>query len=384
MCGLVGMVGNINADSKRAFTALLTLAQCRGTDASGVAAFYNKPDKHTWKLVKTNIPASELIELKSYNELLSTRNLYYLMGHTRLSTQGNAASNGNNHPIVAGSVVGTHNGMIYNSDQLFRTSDLPQEYAVDSEILFRIADKAMTHTGLEVKPFSEMLKLCNGSIAMAFSSIRHPNIHILSDSVSSLYQGSNREQGLFIYGSILTHLKGITQMLPKGKWSLWEAPTDTLVSLNPKTLEWTQSKLDLPRSQYSSTRWAGHYYDDYADEDYESYSYTKGRATEKTVYYTITTSTPKPGKELPYRAGATVMYYAFAKLNDAVAKIYKSGQTAPKPSRGGVCIACAETVASVKHQCAMKGYWKTTEVFLAGSGATLIKGATSCFDGFSI
>ena len=58
--------------------------------------------------------------------------------HTRFTTQGSETNNLNNHPVRVGPVVGVHNGMISNDDQLFRLMGVQdkRQGQVDTEAIF--------------------------------------------------------------------------------------------------------------------------------------------------------------------------------------------------------------------------------------------------------
>jgi hypothetical protein len=65
-----------------------------------------------------------------------------VIGHTRSQTKGDRKFNVNNHPIVAGNIIGVHNGMISNDDILFKKFEdkIQRAGQVDSEIIFRLID----------------------------------------------------------------------------------------------------------------------------------------------------------------------------------------------------------------------------------------------------
>ena len=73
-----------------------------------------------------------------------------LLGHTRWRTRGDPGNNANNHPIRAGDIVGTHNGTLYNADALFRRLRLPRFAEVDSEVIFRMAQRCTTEGKINV------------------------------------------------------------------------------------------------------------------------------------------------------------------------------------------------------------------------------------------
>ena len=73
-----------------------------------------------------------------------------LLVHVRDYTKGHPSFESNNHPIRHGSVVGIHNGIIKNDDELFvraRESSGPApEMTVDSEIIFALAERSRGRT----------------------------------------------------------------------------------------------------------------------------------------------------------------------------------------------------------------------------------------------
>ena len=109
MCCLFGVYdykgGLTAAQKRRLVSALATASEARGTDATGVAynsdghlAVYNRP----WPahLMRFRLP----------------ENTRCIMGHTRMTTQGDEKQNCNNHPFVGAAGIPfalAHNGIIY-------------------------------------------------------------------------------------------------------------------------------------------------------------------------------------------------------------------------------------------------------------------------------
>lgn len=61
-----------------------------------------------------------------------------------------------------GIIIGTHNGTIYNADYLFRRLGLPRYAEVDSELLFRLADRFAPDGTIDGRGFRKALRLCRG------------------------------------------------------------------------------------------------------------------------------------------------------------------------------------------------------------------------------
>ena len=121
MCCLFGIYaykgGLTAAQKRRLVSALATASEDRGTDATGIS--YNSDGhlvvyKRPWPahLMRFRLP----------------ENVRCVMGHTRMTTQGDEKKNCNNHPFVgtAGMPFAlAHNGIIYNDKELRQERNLP-------------------------------------------------------------------------------------------------------------------------------------------------------------------------------------------------------------------------------------------------------------------
>ena len=123
MCSVFGLLdfkGKLAPSERlRIFKALGVAAEVRGTDATGVAYVQNG----TIQIQKAPRPAHKM----SWRIALDAR---YIMGHTRMTTQGSERHNQNNHPFPgkAGKLhfALAHNGVLYNDDELRQRHKLPQ------------------------------------------------------------------------------------------------------------------------------------------------------------------------------------------------------------------------------------------------------------------
>lgn len=123
MCCLFGFIdyaGALSVTQKsRLIRELSIAAEVRGTDATGVA--YNS--SRGLQIYKRPLAAHRL-------HLRIPAEARAVMGHTRMTTQGSAKKNYNNHPFF-GHVKGksfalAHNGSIWNDLELRRTKHLPR------------------------------------------------------------------------------------------------------------------------------------------------------------------------------------------------------------------------------------------------------------------
>lgn len=177
MCGLAGILlypmerPEAEWEAIRdCFTQMLLANEERGREASGVAVIQGDG---TFQMYKGPLPASRLSETEAYRQVLAIvgPETTCLLGHTRAPTKGSCWNNANNHPLVAGRVIGIHNGHIHNDDELFADIGLPREGQVDSEIIFRLLDTIPLHSQngtylQEVRRRANMLQGCYATLSV--------------------------------------------------------------------------------------------------------------------------------------------------------------------------------------------------------------------------
>lgn len=137
VCGIAGYSTGHESGIDRTLAAQALLAGIaeRGADAVGVA--YRVEDEQV-TVLKQQTGASALLDRLS---LPSQAN--QLLVHVRDYTKGHPTIEANNHPIRHGAVVGIHNGIIENDDELFARHGLCRadaEMTVDSEAIFALVD----------------------------------------------------------------------------------------------------------------------------------------------------------------------------------------------------------------------------------------------------
>lgn len=139
MCCLFGFVdyaGSLSVKQRnRLIRELSIAAEVRGTDATGIA--YNT--SRGLQIYKRPLAAHRL-------HLRISAEAHVVMGHTRMTTQGSAKKNYNNHPFF-GCVKGkrfalAHNGVIWNDLELRRTKHLPRtKVQTDSFIAVQLIEQ---------------------------------------------------------------------------------------------------------------------------------------------------------------------------------------------------------------------------------------------------
>jgi len=135
MCGIAGfsLSPKERLDARALSTALLTEIQSRGRDATG-AAWTDRAAKKV-RVSKAPIPAYAFTASRLARMEADTLTAVL---HTRFATKGTPKNNGNNHPIMSPPIVGVHNGIITNDDDLFTVIERDRKAQVDSEAAFAL------------------------------------------------------------------------------------------------------------------------------------------------------------------------------------------------------------------------------------------------------
>jgi glucosamine 6-phosphate synthetase-like amidotransferase/phosphosugar isomerase protein len=187
MCGIAGysLSASSQVDRTLAAQALLAGIAERGADAVGYA--YRRGTRKA-AIHKQRSRASALLE----QVVLPTSATEALI-HVRDYTKGHPRIEANNHPIRHGAVVGVHNGIILNDDELMEQHGFERaepEMTVDSEAIFALAE---AHEGAP-----GALEQLRGSMATAWLDERRPGTLFLARGVGRpLWIGEGREETLF-------------------------------------------------------------------------------------------------------------------------------------------------------------------------------------------
>jgi glucosamine 6-phosphate synthetase-like amidotransferase/phosphosugar isomerase protein len=180
MCGIGGVMVYPKIDRtadeltfiKELVTNIAKENQARGSHATGVAVFGKKGHD----VLKHNVSADELITYATYWNFLDNninQDTYNILVHTRHATKGEPSNNDNNHPIVSATAIGVHNGWVNNDDELFAKENLYRLAQVDSEVIFRLADKELGNDMEHIKSVAEKL---SGIYAVAYVKKHQPHI----------------------------------------------------------------------------------------------------------------------------------------------------------------------------------------------------------------
>jgi glucosamine 6-phosphate synthetase-like amidotransferase/phosphosugar isomerase protein len=187
MCGIAGFSLSPGSAVERTLAAQSLLAAIaeRGADAVGYA--YRSPGDGYPTVVKQRTPASMLLERISVPPAAGQ-----LLVHVRDYTKGHPSIAANNHPVRHGPVVGIHNGIILNDDELLERHDCARaepHMTVDSEAIFAVA----AHSRSDADALEEL----EGAMAAAWLDEREPDLlHLARGTGRPLWLGQGRD-GVF-------------------------------------------------------------------------------------------------------------------------------------------------------------------------------------------
>lgn len=166
MCGIAGFSLHPEdvqtTDTFGLARALLVGIEHRGRHATGIG--YTDPATGDVWTQKADIKATEFVRSMTHD----IANARTAILHTRYATKGDPADEGNNHPIVRPGIVGTHNGVLRNDEQLWADHGWTRHAEVDSEVIFAAIDSS----GLDAH---EALGMIRGDAAVAWIELDRPH-----------------------------------------------------------------------------------------------------------------------------------------------------------------------------------------------------------------
>ena len=186
MCGIAGYSVDARSGIDRTLAAQALLAGIaeRGSDAVG----YAYRESSAVVIHKERSGASAVLDAVSV-----PAGTTQLLAHVRDFTKGHPTIAANNHPIRHGAVIGIHNGIIENDDELFAQYGLERaepEMTVDSEAIFALVDARPR----DVSVFEEL----RGAMAAAWLDERDPDaLHLARGIARPLWLGRSRDELFF-------------------------------------------------------------------------------------------------------------------------------------------------------------------------------------------
>ncbi|HET7855633.1 MAG TPA: hypothetical protein VFL41_04175 [Gaiellaceae bacterium] len=218
MCGIAGysLKPNAGIDRTLAAQALLAGIAERGADAVGYAyrSFGGQVAVH-----KRRSGASALL-----SELTVPAESVEVLLHVRDYTKGHPTIAANNHPVRHGHVVGVHNGIILNDEEIFERHGFERDepsMTVDTEAIFALVE--------EFGSQGRTLEQLHGSMASAWVDERKPGrVYVARGVGRPLWTGESRDGILF---SSTEHALEVCEQFLQTKLKKRELDEGTLLTL---------------------------------------------------------------------------------------------------------------------------------------------------------
>ena len=212
MCGIAGysLATDSRVDRTLAAQALLAGIAERGADAAGYAY---RGRTATVTLHKQRTGATDLLDAVRF-----PTDVVEALVHVRDFTKGHPTLLANNHPIRHGSVVGIHNGVIDNDEEIFATHGLEHAepgMTVDSEAIFALVERRGA--------VGEALEELRGTMATAWLDERRPRGLSLARGVARpLWIGCARREVFFASTKSALEVVEVALRLTLGKHEVAE------------------------------------------------------------------------------------------------------------------------------------------------------------------
>lgn len=200
MCAIFGLLdykGSLKPVQKlHIIQALGEAAEVRGIDATGIAFFQRKK----LSIQKAPKPAHKM----KYRIPAEAR---YIMGHTRMTTQGTAKRNYNNHPFSgkAGKqqFALAHNGILYNDQYLRKFCKLPETaIETDSYVAVQLIEQEKE---VSFASISKMAGMLEGHFTFTILDQNNNLYFVKGENPLTIYQYP--DLGLYLYASTPTILE---------------------------------------------------------------------------------------------------------------------------------------------------------------------------------
>lgn len=178
MCGIFGVIANknckYNSKQLKGFVERLALlSKARGKDSSGFA--FKNYTKKTINILKGDVPINELFSEPQYEQLMEDEtssylnsNIFVVIGHARLVTNGTQLKEYNNQPVTKDGVIGIHNGIIVNDKELWSNNPgMSRNYDIDTEVLLSLVGKYLKEFGDLGQTLNKINSIVEGTVSTA-------------------------------------------------------------------------------------------------------------------------------------------------------------------------------------------------------------------------
>lgn len=228
MCGIFGLVASKPGNASYSVFAqdirlLFRISRERGRDASGLCAY--DPAEQKLVVIRFEQDAKYALDRPELTSLLKKAFDTDVdlpraaIGHCRLVTHGTLGIPGNNQPMVAGNIVGVHNGIITNaaalSDTYFHNTKKEPAFSVtaeswatesDTRIFYDCLHQLSERQGSVALGLRDLYAQIEGHASVAMFAADEESI-FLATNTGSLYTATDLRSGMTVFASEHKFLK---------------------------------------------------------------------------------------------------------------------------------------------------------------------------------
>jgi hypothetical protein len=180
MCGLVGIADamGIYVKEQKALEELLYVDTLRGPHSTGIFCVADS-DVTT---LKKNVSGDVFIDLKCFDNAMSTKGLKIVAGHNRWATVGKVTS-ANAHPFTHGTVTMMHNGTLKSQKLL----DRGNTFGTDSECI------AYNLSKVSPEDAGKVVSNLQGAFALVWYDERDGSLNFIRNSERTLFIANKKQ-----------------------------------------------------------------------------------------------------------------------------------------------------------------------------------------------
>ena len=243
MCGIFGLVehsaSSVSAKERRSVIRdLFIYSQARGTEAAGIAIAQNS----SIKVFREAVSAADFVKDSRFKDLIAILDAkqasesFAVIGHSRLVTNGSQRNDLNNQPVITSGVVGVHNGIVVNDENLWTKYGTDDKLSdVDSEVIFYLIRKNLFGSKALTKSVKDTFKDLEGATSIAGLFTDFDQL-LLATNNGSLYYCTLEDQNLTVFASERAILNQVVQdnfgNIEEGKIVHLRANTGVLVNFD--------------------------------------------------------------------------------------------------------------------------------------------------------
>jgi glutamine---fructose-6-phosphate transaminase (isomerizing) len=258
MCGIFGVITAKDSTYSerflsRSLTQLAFLSESRGKDSSGLCTF--NQEKEQIDVIRGPLPIKQLFKRPEIKRALSSAFMQgdhakYAFGHARLVTNGTQLNHSNNQPVVKDGIVGVHNGIIVNVDDLWAVNpQIYREHAIDTEVMLSLIRSEIGDGKGAQQAVSSSINQVLGTVAaaIAFDDL---NRFVLATNNGSLYTIQNNKD-IVLFASelyILLEYAKKNNLSEIGKYQLGQLLPNNGIIVNLNKYEVNQFSLTTGKS----------------------------------------------------------------------------------------------------------------------------------------